>query len=241
MKPFYARLCLPSHVKALLWDMDGVLVDSLGLDITLVPALFSRALGRNVRVAPDYIRSLFALDPQRFIATIMDRLVEDHPLDNRASLEKAVLEEYEAARRSSAFPLHPGVKDMLALAREKGLRQAVVSNNPQEDLLSILAHTGIKDSFDIIIGNDLADEGKTLRKKPAPDFYLLAMKKLGMRGGECAVFEDSALGCQAGRSAGAHVIGLLTGSAGFEDLKALTLPPHQIYPDLVSAPLMGAS
>ena len=77
---------------------------------------------------------------------------------------------------------HPRV---LSAARAAGLRQAVVSNNPQDEVVKILANSGLLDSFDVVAGND----GSGRAKKPAPDSYLFAAKALGLGGGRCGAVE----------------------------------------------------
>ncbi|HVY12604.1 MAG TPA: HAD family phosphatase, partial [Alphaproteobacteria bacterium] len=147
-----------------------------------------------------------------------------------------LLEEYMHLRRTTPIPLLPGVKEALAAGAKLGLKMAVVSNNPQAEVDAILKTAGIHASFNAVIGNDLVINGQKLRKKPAPDFYLHGCTTLGITPQHAAVFEDSALGCQAGIKAGCHVVGLLTGSASLTELHTLQPKPAQILPNLLEPP-----
>jgi beta-phosphoglucomutase-like phosphatase (HAD superfamily) len=95
----------------------------------------------------------------------------------------------------------------------------VVSNNPQDEVETILANSGLLDSFDLIAGND----GSGRAKKPAPDSYLYAAGALGIDSARCAAVEDSVLGLRAARACGAHVVAIASGAEPFETLKTAGL------------------
>jgi HAD superfamily hydrolase (TIGR01509 family) len=229
MSRFPARLAVTPLHKALLWDMDGVLIDSLGLDVELVDGLISKHLGAPVAFSRETVRSFFALDPEAFLRALLKHC------GHRLAEEKfgPLHQEYLAARRDAVFPLLPGVLVMLKLAEEKGMKQAVVSNNPTADLHIILQRCGIADFFTAIIGNDLLENGVKLRKKPAPDFYAHACRALGVAPHEAIVFEDSVLGITAGVAAGCRVAGLLTGAADRKDMEHMQAPPACILENLL--------
>lgn len=236
-KVLSGHLTIPAGTSALLWDMDGVLIDSLTFDQQLCGALFSDALGEKVTFAPPLIRSLFAYDPKTFIAKLAEAAGTQRGAVLPPEQIQTILADYEAKRRHAIFPLLPGLPELLAHARALGLKQAVVSNNATTDIAQILHACGIAALFDGVIGNDLAVDGQLLRKKPAPDYYLHAAHLLHVPPRDCVVFEDSVIGCAAGLQAGAHVIGLLTGGTTAEQLRQAPLRPHEIYPDLTQARL----
>jgi beta-phosphoglucomutase-like phosphatase (HAD superfamily) len=65
------RLYIPNNTKALLWDMDGVLLDTLGLDISLCNDILKQYFGESVNVSKQFIRSVFAYDPAGFWRMIL--------------------------------------------------------------------------------------------------------------------------------------------------------------------------
>jgi beta-phosphoglucomutase-like phosphatase (HAD superfamily) len=229
MTPFFAHLSLPQNVDTLLFDMDGVLLDSLGLDIQIAGPLFTRYVGRPVAMEPAFIKSIFAYDPKKFLELIFDRVELEGPVPNRDEIFPKMHEEYLQLRRTTPFPLLPGVKELLEHTAAKNFKRACVSNNPVVEVRNILKTSGIIGYFTEVVGNDMSDGDKPLRKKPAPDTYLFAASKFGSKPENCAVFEDSALGCMAGLAAGMHVVGLLTGSADKGDLQKLSPSPQQIF------------
>src|SRR5262245_12688274 len=142
-------------------------------------------------------------------------------LDLGASADalEATHADWLAQRLEQAFPINEGVRETLAAARAAGLRQAVVSNNPQHEVETILANSGLLDSFELIAGND----GSGRAKKPAPDSYLYAAGAFGLAPARCAAVEDSVLGLRAARASGAHVVAVASGAEPFDALKAAGL------------------
>ena len=96
---------------------------------------------------------------------------------------------------------------------------AVVSNNPEAEVVAITENSGILPLFDLVVGND----GKGRAKKPAPDSYVFAAQTLAVPISECAVIEDLVLGLNAGRAAGAYTIGVASGAESFAHLAASQL------------------
>lgn len=102
--------------------------------------------------------------------------------------------------REGAAPLRPGIADLLADAADKGVRLAVATttNLPNVEAL-IQASLGLaaSDLFEVIAAGDMV-----AAKKPAPDVYLLALKRLGLQAAECLAFEDSSNGLKSAQAAG---------------------------------------
>lgn len=97
----------------------------------------------------------------------------------------------------------PGIAGTLEAVKGRGLQIAVASNSGRERLRRALSECGILRYFDCIA--PAFDLG---RRKPDPCVYRYAMEQLGAAPGECLVVEDSAIGIQAGKAAGAMVIAL---------------------------------
>ncbi len=211
-------LWLPDETQAILFDMDGVLVDSLGLDFTLCKELLSKHLGRSVTLSKDFIRSIFAYHPPEFWRRIVAFIEEKEGISVDADVQQAVLAEYNLARKNAVFPVNPGIITILSACKKQHIKTAVVSNNPTEDVRKILTQSGIAEYFDLIIGNDL----HKLQPKPAPDTYIYAANLLEVPLGLCAVIEDSLLGAEAGDKAGCFVVGVATGGTSFADLEGST-------------------
>lgn len=206
------RLAVPDGTRALLWDMDGVLLDTLTMDCELVNRLLSAHGAAEVprRVIQEY----FPYDIPQFWRLLLDRIGLQIPPDAFDELVRR----HEKARESSSIAVHDGVVEILTEARDRGLQAAVVSNNPVADVERMLVTAGLQDYFSVVVGND--DPG--MAKKPAPDSYLEAGRRLEGAAQRVAL-EDSLLGAQAANAAGCWTVGVATGATDFETLSA---SPH---------------
>lgn len=184
-----------------LFDMDGVLIDSEDV---------------SVQVGIDYFRSkglsLSRSDFEPFLGA-GERVFFCGPAEARGfsfDLEEAsryfrlhyagLLEKYSAGR-----------PDGLALRtvrklRSLGFRLAVCSSAPRWKVLVNIRHTGLQpEDFDTVIsGDDIS------ANKPDGQIYLTAMQRLGRKGSDCLVVEDSINGVKAGKNAGALCLGVMT-------------------------------
>ncbi|MBF0262030.1 MAG: HAD-IA family hydrolase [Magnetococcales bacterium] len=210
------RMLVPVSTRAILWDMDGVLIDSLGLDFKICNQLIEAHFGPGKPIDDPFIQSIFALHPPAFWEKIFAELTSRYGVDADGATRAEILARYEEARITTPFELLPGIAEILAEARRLGMRMAVVSNNTSADVRAILERSGILAPFDLTVGNDL--EG--FRKKPAPDGYQYAARALGVDPAEAVVVEDSLLGLEAGQAAGCHTIAVATGGTPFAVLAA---------------------
>lgn len=209
------RILIPEGTKAILWDMDGVLIDSLGLDYKVCNELVQTHFGEDILIPDAFIQSIFAYHPPEFWKRIVAYLQShDNTIQCEEETFKSILETYEKSRQGSVFDLNPGIMDILMSAQVNKIKMAVVSNNPTMDVEELLEKCGIIHFFDEVIGNDK----ETLSKKPAPDTYLLAAKNLGFEPKDCMVVEDSLIGVEAGFRAGCHTVAVATGGEQFSVL-----------------------
>lgn len=121
-----------------------------------------------------------------------------------AQLHKAKTRHYTAMLAEGNVPMRPGVKRLLIEAMDAGLRLAVATTTTPENVTALLEHSlgkGSTDWFEVIAAGDIVPA-----KKPAPDIYLWAMEKMGLKPGNCLAFEDSENGIRASRGAGLKTI-----------------------------------
>ncbi|HMO97396.1 MAG TPA: HAD-IA family hydrolase, partial [Tepidiformaceae bacterium] len=115
----------------------------------------------------------------------------------------------------------------LDAARAMGLRVGVVSNS-EGKLPELFAAVGLGDAFEVIV--DSAIEGV---RKPDPEIYLLAARRLGAAARDCLAFEDAPAGIQSARAAGMTVWAVRT-----EYTRGLELPgPHREFDSLTDVEL----
>ena len=210
-------MSIPETTKAILWDMDGVLIDSLGLDVRVVNELLEKYLGQRAGLSREYIASIFAYSIPEFWRLIFEKMSAELGISSDGAFRDAVIGEYTALRQRYPFALIPGVTAALADARMGEIKNAVVSNNLIAQTKEILARTGIIDDFDLVVGNDSASG---LKNKPAPDMYSYALAQLNVDPKNSVVVEDSLIGAEAGKRAGCFVVGTSSGSLTKEQLIA---------------------
>jgi HAD superfamily hydrolase (TIGR01509 family) len=203
-----SRVNLPEQTAALLFDLDGVIVDTLSLEYEVVNELLAQ---QGIEpVDREVVRVNFPYpipESWRRTLTTAGREPDD-------ALVAGLSDALERERASRPLAVHEGIQELFIGAREAGLRLAVVSNNPVAHVDEMLDRIGI--APDAVIGNDA--EG--IRSKPAPDQYLAGAKALGLDPARCAAIEDSLLGARSAREAGCHSIGVATGAATFAELAA---------------------
>lgn len=217
------RIVVPADTRALLFDMDGVLIDSLAQDYAVAGPLLEPHFGPGVTISREILRRWFALSIEDYWVKVTAEAGLVLPEGALAD----IVQRHQQLRRETTPVVHAGVERLLTATRDAGLSRAVVSNNPAAVIESMLAACGLLPYFDTVVGND--EPG--LARKPAPDPYLAAAGRIGQPPSDCVAIEDSVLGLESAHLAGCHVIGVATGadtlaalmSSGFAD---------QVYPAL---------
>jgi len=180
---------LELRCKAFLFDLDGVLVDSRAI----VERTWRRWAERHQIDPAPFLRIAHGRRARDTVRMVLPRLATDTEVE---WLDAAELADREALRSV------PGAKELLAsLPRD---RWAIVTSCGRDLARLRLGSAGIPIP-DVML---VAEEVK--RGKPAPDGYRLGAERLGYAPPDCIVFEDAPAGVEAGRAAGAQVVGLTT-------------------------------
>ncbi|MCW3039644.1 MAG: hypothetical protein JWM31_1549 [Solirubrobacterales bacterium] len=206
-----SRIRVPDDTGALLWDLDGVVLDTLSMEYGVVRELVAEEVPAAPEVPLELVRRSFALAIPDFWRAILGELGSPAP----DGLVARLTDRLEQARATGHADVHAGVRELLDAARAEGLRVAVVSNNPAGHVDELLRTAGLRERFEAIVGNDQGLPGK-----PAPDMYLAGAAAVGLLPQQCVALEDSLLGAQAARAAGCVVVGVATGAARFAELEA---------------------
>jgi beta-phosphoglucomutase-like phosphatase (HAD superfamily) len=107
--------------------------------------------------------------------------------------------------RSDDFKEVTGLSALLAVAKSTGIKIALATSAPPENVELTLGTLGIDHYFDVIVDNTMVTRGK-----PDPEVYLKAVQKLGLPTEKCVVFEDSLAGVKSALDAGLRVVGVTT-------------------------------
>ncbi|WP_245637342.1 HAD family hydrolase [Actinomyces vulturis] len=201
--PDYCRL-----PAALLWDMDGTIVDSEGLWWQSFEHLCGVYGGR---VSPSMATELRGASMEQTAELIARCGVgkEDIP----AVLDQMIA--YVGNGLATDPILISSAVSWIDQGKTYGVPQALVSASP----LSLLEATSMTmgHPFHTLVGH-----GDTLRSKPSPDPYVEAMRRLGVPAGECLALEDSLTGVRAAAGSGAWVIAV---GPGVESLRTEVIRP----------------
>lgn len=179
-------------IKAALFDLDGVLIDS--------ETLYTR-FWENVGKVHKLPSPTFAYDIKG--TTLDDILTAYFPEpDVRRSVDN-LLHKFE---NEIVYPIFPGALEFVDKLRDRGVKTVIVTSSDNKKMDFLFAqHPDFASHFDAIV--TAAD---VTHSKPHPEPYLVGAAKAGADAKECLVFEDSFQGLESGRRAGCRVIGLST-------------------------------
>ncbi len=182
-------------MKAAIFDMDGLIIDSEPLWRLAEREVF-RTVG--LELSDDDCRKTTGLRSDEVVGYWFER----RPWTG-ISQEEVVrdLEIRVADLISVRGAALPGVRDAIVCLRDAGLRLALASSSSHDLIRVVLAALGMEGTFEVLSSG--ADE---VRGKPDPAVYLTTVQRLGLPAGECLAFEDSAAGVQAAHAAGLFVV-----------------------------------
>ena len=209
-----------STIAAILFDMDGVLMDSEPLHLRATQL----ALGNRARSYTERDNQTFfgATDPEMFrilrILFDIDASTDDLVRRKREHLISLV--------RSQGRGL-PGVPDVPLRFRDAGFRLGLVSASARPVIDAILEVVGLRDTFETVVSGDEVPRGK-----PAPDGYLMAARRLAVQPERCFVIEDTRNGVLAAKAAGMAVAALPGPATMHEDFS----PADFVLPSLEALP-----
>lgn len=179
--------------KAVIFDLDGTLVDSMWMwkaidieylgkfGISLPSTLQKDIEGMSFSETAVYFKETFQ---------IPDSLEEIKADWNRMAYEKYTKE----------VTLKKGVKEFLEYCKDNGIKIGIATSNSRELVDATLEALKIRDYFDCVMTACEVAKGK-----PAPDIYLAVADKVGVNSTECLIFEDIEMGILAGKNAGMEV------------------------------------
>lgn len=218
-KHTYSRL----HPKAVLFDMDGVLYDSMRFHAR---AWHETASSRGLTSTPED----FYMFEGRTGATTIDELYQRSFSKNATDEEKEDIYSQKAAlfvEYNDGEPM-TGAANVLAKVKEYGLDRIVVTGSGQKSLIEKLEsdYPGSFKREKMITGYDVK------YGKPHPEPYYMGLEKAGVQAWEALVVENAPLGVEAGVAAGIFTIAVNTGP--LPDSVLLEAGANLLYPDMTS-------
>ena len=196
---------LGKSLRAVLWDLDGTLIDSY-------PA---------IAASVNHVRAHYGLEPMPLDAVrvcvghgVIQLMTKTVPGCDPQDARLIYARHHERTLKAGTTLL-PGAGDILHELRAQGVRHAVCSNKPREFSEQLLDHLGIARWVDALLGpEDVA------APKPAPDMLHLGLEKLGANRDEALFVGDMTVDISAARSAGLRVAVVAIGSDSPDKLKS---------------------
>jgi HAD superfamily hydrolase (TIGR01509 family) len=212
-----------SPVRALVFDLDGLLVDSEPIWFEVEGGFLARhghvwtremavrCMGQGTPNTLRVMRDTFGIEVD--VARDTERVVDD------------------MIARAGAMRLMPGALALVEWGRDRGLPMAVASSSPRRLIEAVLAAKGIRARFSAVIsGQEVA------RAKPWPDVFLGAADLLGVACASCVVLEDSLAGVKSAVAAGSRVIAVPSvANSEFQALATAVVSSLEEVPALLGA------
>ncbi len=186
---------MSENIRAVIFDMDGVLTNSEPLINASAITMFKE---KGLIVQPEDFLPFVGTGEERYVAGVAEKY--HFPLDAAAAKQRT----YEiyldlVPTRLEAFP---GVHDLVRRCREAGLRLAVASSADKIKVVANLNKIELPpDAWDVVMTGERVEH-----KKPAPDIFLAAARDLGVPPAECVVVEDAVNGIEAAKAAGMRCV-----------------------------------
>lgn len=184
--------------KAILFDMDGVLIESEWL----MRASAIRALADyGVQAQHEDFLEFTGMGEDKFVGGVAEKYGHTY-----VTAMKELAYDYYGQRVKEEAHVFPGVKEMLHTLHDRGIILAVCSAADLRKVRYNIQAIGVDESIfsALVTGSDVA------RKKPFPDIYLEGARRIGMAPQDCLVVEDAISGVNAAHAAGMDAVGIPT-------------------------------
>ena len=189
------------RIEAILWDMDGVLIDSEQQKYLAWKKAIKNNGGGEFK--PDDYKELVGLHSREIARILVKKGFISADKTKRVIRETDEI--YESQGIHKVKPIESSIRllrNMHELYLRKGIpKHVVVSSDTPENIVHNLKKYGLKQHFEFFISVH------SKKPKPNPTGYIEAAERLGLKPNQCIVIEDTPAGVQAGRRAGMRVVG----------------------------------
>lgn len=194
-------------LKAVIFDMDGVLIDSEPLHFSAIKTVLNEY---GINVGDEYLSN--------FVGDTNERLwtVAKEEFELKESIDFYIAQQLQhtiTCLKEGDYTLIDGIPALLQELQNNHIPMAIASSSPPVVISAIIEKTGIQPYIDEwVSGNEVAES------KPAPYIYLKAAARLGLQPAACVAIEDSYYGVTAAKAAGLKCIGYKNPAAPEQDL-----------------------
>ncbi|MGO3298235.1 MAG: HAD family hydrolase [Pseudolactococcus laudensis] len=194
-------------IKTVIFDMDGVLVDSEYTFLeTKTDMLKTAGFPKDISYQYQFMGTTFEV-----MWTIMK---EELGLPESISFYiNDMNERREVMIARDGIRAIKGAQDLVKRLFEAGFKLAVASSSPKHEIVRAMTELGLVDYFEVLVSGE-----EVAHSKPAPDVFLAAAERLGVSAQDAIIIEDTKNGSLAARRAGAYVIGFENPNYPAQDL-----------------------
>lgn len=185
-----------SGIRALIFDMDGVVVESEPLHLIAYQRILSSF---NIPYAAEDNREFLGRKDIVIASVLIERHSIPHSPHSFVEAKENIL--FELLKTQGMA--RPGLSEILNSAKKLGLPMAIASSATMPTIQLVVDTLGIREYFQTLTSGDEVANGK-----PAPDVFLLAAKRLGVEPADCLVIEDTLNGVLAAKAAGMKCIAI---------------------------------
>jgi beta-phosphoglucomutase len=184
-------------IRAVLWDLDGTLVDSADYHWRAWRDTLARD---GTSITYEQFLDGFGQKNDRILTKWFGPGIGAERIQQVGDAKEA---EYRRLAEAEGLVPLSGAAAWIATLREAGWKQAIASSAPRANVEVMLRVAGLERYFDVLVGAEDVTAGK-----PDPEVFLTAAARLGVEPARCVVVEDAAAGIEAARRAGMKCIGV---------------------------------
>lgn len=188
-----------STIKACIFDLDGVIVDTAIYHYEAWRRLANQLGFDFTEEQNEELKGISRIESLKIILNWGNLQKDEDEIVALATLKNTWY--VEMITKMTPSEILPGAQEFLELVREKGYKTALGSASKNSE--TILKQIGLFDHFDVLV-----DGNKVTKSKPDPAVFLAGAEELGVDPSTCVVFEDAIAGVQAALNGGMRVVGI---------------------------------
>lgn len=195
-------------MKAVIFDMDGVIIDSEPIHFYVDQLVFNNVLGMTV--THEYLEKYVGMTNPDMWRDVIDEYGLSRTIDELIDYQLAM--KLNMLNETDMKPIN-GIPELLKSLSDHHIPMGIASSSPRPFIECVLNKFNILEVFDVVVSGEEVPNGK-----PAPDVYLEAASTLDIPPSECVVIEDARNGVTAAKRAGMKCVGYQNPNSGNQDL-----------------------
>lgn len=221
-------------IKLIIFDLDGVLVDSKEIHFDSLNNAIERVIGKQYIISKeDHLAYYDGLSTSKKLEMLKNKYPQI--IDDQKTKQIWLEKQEETRKLLSQLQVNEKLVDLFKTLRSEGFRVAVASNAIRSTVNEVLLALGLYIWTDTVFSNNDVN-----RPKPATEIYLKAMIENGVDPSETLIVEDSPVGLQGAKASGAHVLPVKNSTSWSKEQLMNAINNHQIpKPVIWNAPKLN--